>query len=124
MYTYNIGVRYHDIDPLRHVSHVEFITYMQQARLSYLNDELNMEKYGIDPIVVHIEVDYEDSIRVDDDVVVQIECTDPGKTSFRTEYELLADGVIVATGHSVQVAADEETGETLELPQKWRETME
>lgn len=123
MYTYNIDVRYRDTDPLRHVSHVEFITYMQQARLSYLSEQLQMDELGIDPIVVHVEVDYEGSIHLDDDVTVRVECTDPGETSFRTDYELLASGEVVATGHSIQVTADAETGETITIPEEWREAM-
>lgn len=124
MYAYDIDVRYRDIDPLRHVSHVEFVTYMQQARLEYLSEELDMERHGIDPVVVHVEVDYEGPIRPDDDVTVRVECTDPGETSFRTEYELLANGEVAATGESIQVAADAETGETRDLPEEWRAAME
>lgn len=124
MYTYDIDVRYRDIDPLRHVSHVEFVTYMQQARLRYLDDELDMERHGIDPIVVHVEVDYEGPIRLGDDVTVRVECTDPGETSFRTEYEILANGDVAATGESVQVAADAGSGEPCDLPEEWRAVME
>lgn len=124
MYTYDIDVRYRDVDPLRHVSHIQFVTYMQQARLTYMSEELDMERHGIDPIVVHLEVDYEGQIRIGDDVTVRVECTDPGETSFRTDYEIVAGGGTAATGHSVQVAADDETGETCPLPEEWRTVME
>jgi len=124
MYEYDIDVRYRDVDPLRHVSHVEFVTYMQQARLAYLEEELNMNERGIDPVVVHVEVDYEDAIELEDDVTVHLECTDPGDTSFRTDYEFRVDDHIVATGHSIQVAAYAETGETRELSAEWRDAME
>lgn len=124
MFTYNINVRYRDIDPLRHVSHVEFITYMQQARLSCIEEKFSMSERGIDPIVVHIEVDYLDSIKLGEDVTVKVTCSEPGNTSFRTDYEMLANGTTVATGHSIQVTADEETGETIPLPDEWRARME
>lgn len=124
MYEYEVEVRYRDIDPLRHVSHVEFVTYMQQARLTYLDEALDMDERGIDPIVVHVEVDYEDAITLEDDVTVRLECTEPGETSFRTDYEIRARDDVVATGQSIQVAADAETGETRSLPEAWREAME
>jgi len=124
MFTYNIDVRYRDVDPLRHVSHVEFVTYMQQARLSYLEEEFGMSERGIDPIVVHIEVDYVDSIELGENVAVKVTCEDPSNTSFRTDYEILVNEKTVAIGHSIQVAADEETGETLPLPDEWRAKME
>lgn len=124
MYTCEIDVRYKDIDALRHVSHVEYVTYMQQARLEYLDDELNMDAHGIDPVVVHVELDYEQSIHLGDDVVVGVRCCDPGETSFRTVYEIRAGGEIAATGESVQIAADPETGESKPLPDEWRAQME
>lgn len=124
MYTHNIEVRYRDIDVLRHVSHVEYVTYMQQARLSYLTEELDMTAHGIDPVVVHLELDYERPIHRDDDVTVGVRCCDPGTTSFRTEYELRANGDIAATGTSVQAATDAETGEARSLPESWRALIE
>lgn len=124
MFKYNIEVRYRDIDRLRHVSHIEFVTYMQQARLSCLEDKFNMSEHGIDPIVVHLEIDYLDSIRQGDDVVVEVVCKEPGNTSFRTEYKLLANNEVTATGHSIQVAADGDTGKKLQLPDTWRKKME
>lgn len=123
MYEYDVEVRYRDVDPLRHVSHVEYVTYMQQARLTYLEEELDMSELGIDPVVVHVEVDYEDAIYLEADVTVQLESTDPGESSFRTDYELRVGDALVATGHSIQVAADARTGETRELPDVWREVM-
>ncbi len=124
MYAHNISVRYKDIDALRHVSHVEYVTYMQQARLQYLKDELDIDAYGIDPIVVHLEIDYEQPIYQEDDVIAYVQCRDPGETSFRTDYEIRANDELAATGKSVQVVADAATGNPRPLPEEWEEKMD
>lgn len=120
---YEIDVRYRDVDPLKHVDHVEYVTYMQEARLACLNDRFDMATRGLDVIVVHVEVDYEAPVDLGDDVTVGVVLSDPGTTSFRADFEIRANGDVAATGSSVQLVADAETVEPVDLPEDWREAM-
>lgn len=118
-----MDVRYRDVDPLKHVDHVEYVTYMQEARLACLNDRFDMADRGLDVIVVHVEVDYDAPVELGDDVTVGVELSDPGTTSFRSDFEIRGEGDVAATGSSVQLAADAETVEPVDLPPDWRKAM-
>lgn len=119
-YSTKIQVRYRDIDPLRHVSHTEFVTYMQQARLEFSDEVLGMTGVEFDTVVVHLEIDYADDITTGDTVEVAMTVADVGRTSFTVEYEITADGTTAATGESVQVVVDGNTGESVRVPDEWR----
>jgi acyl-CoA thioester hydrolase len=82
-----------------------------------------MAERGLDVIVVHVEVDYEGPVDLDDDVTVGVSLSEPGSSSFRSDFEIRADGEVAATGASVQVVADAETVEPVDLPEDWREAM-
>lgn len=120
MYSTDIQVRFRDIDPLRHVSHTEFVTYMQQVRLEFSEVVLGMTGVDFDTVVVHLEIDYADDITTSDDVEVRMGVTDIGRTSFTVGYEIVASGNTAATGESVQVVVDGETGESVRVPEVWR----
>lgn len=119
-YSTKIQVRYRDIDPLRHVSHTEFVTYMQQARLEFSDTVLGMTGVEFDTVVVHLEIDYIDDITSGDDVEVAMTVTDVGRTSFTVGYEIVASGTTAATGESVQVVVDGSTGDSVRVPDEWR----
>lgn len=119
-YSTKIQVRYRDIDPLRHVSHTEFVTYMQQARLEFSDTVLGMTGVEFDTVVVHLEIDYIDDITSADDVEVAMTVTDVGRTSFSVGYEIVASGTTAATGESVQVVVDGSTGDSVRVPDEWR----
>jgi acyl-CoA thioester hydrolase len=119
-YSTNIQVRYRDIDPLRHVSHTEFLTYMQQARLEFSEEVLGMTGADFDTVVVHVEIDYMDDITTADAVEVGMIVTDLGRTSFTVGYEIEASGSTAATGNSVQVVVDGTTGDSVRVPDEWR----
>ena len=123
-YSTKIQVRYRDIDPLRHVSHTEFVTYMQQARLEFSDTVLGMTGVEFDTVVVHLEIDYIDDITTTDDVEVAMTVTDIGRTSFTVGYEIVASGTTAATGESVQVVVDGSTGDSVRVPDEWRSKLE
>lgn len=123
MEEYAVNVRYRDVDPLRHVDHVEYVTYMQEARMAHLEEQFDMTARGLEVIVVHVEIDYECQIDLGDEVAVGIEFTEPGTSSFQAEYDIRADGETAATGASVQLSADAETVEPIDLPEDWRDAM-
>lgn len=124
IYTTDIAVRFRDIDPLAHVSHTVYVIYMQQARLEFSFEELDMASTGYDQVVVHLEVDYHDDIGRDAAVVTETAVTAIGDSSFTMRYAVLADGDVAATGESVQVAIDTDTGEPCRVPEAWRPVLE
>lgn len=119
-YTTDVDVRYRDIDPLRHVSHTVYVVYMQQARLEFCDALLDLPESDYDTVVVHLEVDYHDDVTQSADVAVETSVTDVGGSSFTMEYEVTADGETAATGESVQVVVDADSGDSTSVPDEWR----
>ncbi|MEF8841966.1 MAG: thioesterase family protein [Haloarculaceae archaeon] len=123
-YTTELQVRFRDIDPLYHVSHTIYVVYMQQARLAFYEDVLGYRESVYDTVVAHLELDYENEVTLDDELTVEAWVTDVGSSSFTMAYELSASGTVAATGESVQVVVDADTGESVDVPAEWRRQFE
>ena len=123
-YTTDLQVRFRDIDPLYHVSHTVYVLYMQQARLAFCEDVLDLRNAGYDTVVAHLEVDYESEVGFGDELVAETWISDVGSSSFTMAYVIRANGTTAATGESVQVVIDGETGEKTPVPDVWREHFE
>lgn len=123
-YTTDLQVRFRDIDPLYHVSHTVYVVYMQQARLAFCQEVLDLRNSAYDTVVAHLEIDYESEVAFGDDLVAETWIGDVGSSSFTMAYEISANDTVAATGESVQVVLDPEVGESTEVPAAWREHFE
>ena len=122
-YTTRLQVRFRDIDPLYHVSHTVYVVYMQQARLAFSEEVLGYRESGYDTVVAHLELDYENEVTLDDELVVETWVTDVGTSSFTMAYAITANGTRAASGESVQVVVDAETGDSTPVPDEWRDRL-
>lgn len=116
-----LPVRYRDIDSLGHVNNAVYLTYLEQARVEYVRDVFGTESPDSGFVVVHVSVDYERPIELDDRVVVALGVTGIGTASVTMDYEIRADGNLAATAETVIVAVDDGTGEPAPIPDVWRE---
>ena len=123
-YSTTLQVRFRDIDPLYHVSHTVYVIYMQQARLAFCEEVLELSDSAYDTVVAHLELDYESEVAFGDEVTAETWITDVGTSSFTMAYEISADGAVASRGESVQVVVDPEAGENTEVPTGWRERFE
>lgn len=119
-FTTEISVRFRDLDPENHVNNAVYGTYIEQARLTYLEDVL------ADPdesrvVLAHLSIDYRRPVTLSDEsVAVTVRTTELGTSSIPMEFELeTADGV-VATGESVMVTVGED-GDPRPMPETWRD---
>lgn len=116
-----LPVRYRDIDSLGHVNNAVYVTYLEQARVEYVQDVFAAGPLDPGFLVAHVSVDYERPIELDDRVVVALGVTDIGTASVTMGYEIRADGNLAATAETVVVAVDDGTGEPTPIPDSWRE---
>lgn len=119
-YTVDVEVRYRDIDNMGHVNNVVYATYLEQARGQYYRDVLDLVLTEVPTVIVHLELDFESSIGPHDDVTVAMRVPRLGTSSIPMEYEVRADDRVAATGETVQVVTDPETGRAAEVPEDWR----
>jgi acyl-CoA thioester hydrolase len=120
-YTFDMQVRFRDIDPMNHVNNAVYATYLEQARAALYEDRLDVDLGQVDTVLAHLEIDFHAPIELDDEVVVALEIGDIGRSSIPMNYEIRADGELAATGQTVQVVFDRETGESVPVPEAWRD---
>ena len=124
-----VEVRFGDLDSLSHVNNAKYLTYIESARIKYFKDLLNMGvgHSRLSVILAKATVDFKIPIVLNDQIEVFTRCSRMGTKSFDLEYALVKvneDQVVeVATAHTILVAYDYEAGQTIPLPDEWRQTM-
>jgi acyl-CoA thioester hydrolase len=120
-----IEVRYGDLDAQQHVNNAKYLTYMEQARMAYLQhlglwDGGSFADLGM--IVAEIEISYRAPIHFSLPVRVGMRVNRLGNKSMILEYRLenAQDGSLFATATSVQVAYDYRENKSIPVPEKWR----
>jgi acyl-CoA thioester hydrolase len=107
-----------------HVNNAVFLTYIESARFAFLEHLVGAA--GIDnmPIIVaRIEIDFRAPVSLGDEVEIAVRATRFGDKSFDLEYVLRVGGRVVAEAKSVLVGYDYVRGESIAIPEGWRERL-
>jgi len=112
-------VRFSDLDGFGHVNNAVFSTYLEQARLAWFGDDAE-EMPLRDVILARTEIDFRSPLGVGETVAIGVRPSRLGTKSFDLEYELRADGRLVAEAKSVLVGYDYTRGESTRIPERWR----
>ncbi|MEX0899062.1 MAG: thioesterase family protein [Gammaproteobacteria bacterium] len=125
VYEHEIEVRWGDMDALGHVNNATYFTYFEQARISWFRaltrDAVMSRKQG--PVMANASCEYRRAIVHPAHVVVEVLLGEPGRSSLPTGYRIrdaLDASVEYATGASVLVWVDYETGKPVPLPDEVR----
>ena len=123
-YVYHDMVRYGDCDMHGHMNHAQFFTFMEQARVGYL------QAIGFDPhsrdtipfILVHASCDYKAPAYINDALNVAMGVTHLGSSSFTMEYAIshARSGELKATGKTVLVYYDYRKMKKTLVPDEFR----
>jgi acyl-CoA thioester hydrolase len=120
-----IGIRFRDIDAMKHVNNAVYATYLEQARAEYARDVLDLDLDDIDTVLATLSSDYSAPLELSDSPVeVRLTVPELGASSIPMEYELRGNGgsgPLAATAETVQVAFDRETGDSRPIPDAWRD---
>lgn len=118
----DIDIRYRDIDSNAHVNNAVYVSYLEQARIQYLQTLLDEDAFDVGFVLVNIDVNYEDEVRYHDGhVTVSLRVTDLGTSSISMAYEITASGRTAVTGTSVMAVLDEDGSGTRPIPEELRE---
>ena len=122
-----IEVRYGDLDPQGHLNNAKYLTYFEQARISYwikmgffTKDQSFME-LGV--ILADVHITYLEPVYFGQSIKVGVHVTKLGNKSMRWEQNVVdADtGKELAKGEVIIVAYDYQQEKTIPIPQEWRE---
>lgn len=122
-YKTEVSVRFQDLDAVGHVNNAVYATYLEEARIGYLKEVFDVDTQQLGAVIANLEIDYRRPVRDDRHVTVAVRTLEPGTASVPMEYEIRADGEVVATAQTVLVTIDYESGETRPIPDEWRERL-
>jgi acyl-CoA thioester hydrolase len=124
MFVHRERVRFRDLDAMGHVNNAVFLTYIESARVGFLQDLGAATTLGdMSIIVARIEIDFRAPVGFGDEVEVAVRASRFGGKSFDLDYTLRVGGKVVAEAKSVLVSYDYDKGEAVELPDEWREKL-
>lgn len=124
-----IEVRYGDLDPQGHVNNAKYMTYMEQARVAYIR-HLGLWHGGsfleLGIILADAQITFLKPILFGTPLRAGVTTTRLGNKSLTMQYSLehSGDGSLYATGSSVLVTYDYASGQTVPIPDSWRETIQ
>jgi acyl-CoA thioester hydrolase len=98
-----ISVRFSDLDALRHVNNAAYLSYLEEARIAYFNDVLDLPRnsLNIGAIIARIEIDYLRPIVLGDEVEILTRVSKIGNKSIDVEHLL----ILVREGENSHAAA-------------------
>jgi len=123
-YEKEIDVRFADFDMMRHVNNVAYATFLEQARVEYIEDVVEEPLMETGAVVADLHIDFERPIDWGESVIVAVRARELGTTSIPLEYEIRADGNLAATAKTLVVTFDQEAGEPRPIPDDWRARIE
>src|SRR5690554_2075281 len=120
-----IEVRYEDLDPQGHVNNARYLTYMEQARVAYFRHIGLWKGEGLLDVLVLLaeaQITYRAPILFCNAIRVGVRVARLGNKSLTMEYCIDGDGGITyATGSTVIVTGHPATGQTIPVPDHWRQ---
>jgi acyl-CoA thioester hydrolase len=116
-------VRFKDVDAMGHVNNAVYLTYLEEARAAWMLELGLASGHDFPIIIARAEIDFRSPARFGDEIEVGVRAGRFGTKSFDLEYELRAGGRTVAAGKTTCVAYDYERGETVAIPDDWREAL-
>lgn len=124
LFQFDIGVRWRDLDAFNHVNNSVFLTYLEEARLVWL-EQLDGPWLTdqIAPVLAAATVNYRRPIGWPETVRVQLFCERLGRSSLTMAHRISSagdDGVLYSDGSVVMVWVDGPSGKAAELPEAVR----
>lgn len=122
-YVTEMEVRFRDLDPLGHVNNAVYASYLEQARVGYYEEVVDVSVDEISFVLANLEIEYKRAIEHGEEVRVGVRTSDVGDKSMTTEFRIEADGELAAVAETVQVAVNEE-GSSTKLPDEWEDAVQ
>ena len=122
-----IQVRFGDIDSMNHVNNAKYLTYIESARIHYIQDVLNSDvdhsKYSV--ILASANIEFLKPVILGDEIEVFTRCSRIGNRSLDLDYEIVkknSDGMVsVAKARTILVGFNYETQQSVAVLDAWKE---
>lgn len=120
-FTYEVPVRFRDLDPLNHVNNAVYASYLEEARTEYIERVLGIEIADNRFVIANLEIDYVRPITLGDDPAISLRIRRLGTSSCTMEYEFRVDGEVAAKAETTLVHIDPDSTKPEPFPDDLRE---
>ncbi|MFO1304865.1 MAG: thioesterase family protein [Burkholderiales bacterium] len=118
VHTSRFHLRFADMDALGHVNNAAYFTFMEQARLEWLEKHApGAYAKRVGPVIANASCTYRTPLVYPKAIEVRMYLGAPGRSSIDSYYEIVADGMIYADGAAKIVWVDLTTGKSTPLPE-------
>ena len=120
-YSHVDRVRFGDLDAMRHVNNVAFLTFFEDARIQYISQLLGDDptsRRGFGFIFAECRINYRAPAFFDEEIRTCIRPGEIGRSSARLEFAMftVGDERLLAEGYGVVVGYDYAAGRSMPLP--------
>ena len=136
--TYDVHVRFSDVDPNQHVNNVTYFEYFQEARVGLVTrlsgvhfDDQGGERpsplgsQGLGLVVGRVDVDYREPLVLRaEPYALRTWVERVGTSSFVIQGAVVEDGRVLSRGRTVMVVIDQSTGRSTPIPDTNRAVLE
>ncbi|OOG60131.1 thioesterase family protein [Rhodanobacter sp. C03] len=119
LYVASLGVRWRDLDAFNHVNNSNFLTYLEEARLQWLQNVRDWFSEESMPVLAASELQYRRPIEWPASLHIELRCTRLGNSSMTIAHRIVdADDAnrLYSDGHVVMVWMNPATGKPVSLP--------
>lgn len=118
-FSQTLEVRYNDLDTMRHVNNAIYLTYIEQARSSYLAAACQWDWTSLNIVLAKTDISYRRSIHYHNKPTVWIRTSKLGRSSITQEVVITEkdrSDIVYAEATVVLVHIDYKTSRPLPLP--------
>lgn len=123
MFVASVTVRWGDMDAFQHVNNAAYLTYLEEARLQWLEHVGDWFTESASPVLAASEVNYRRPITWPTRLRIELRCERIGSTSLTLQHRLIdADDAdrLFSDGRVVMVWMDVASGKSSALPARLR----
>jgi acyl-CoA thioester hydrolase len=118
-------VRFGDLDAMRHVNNVTFLSYFEDARVQYLSQLIGSDpttRRGFGLIFAECRINYRAPAFYDEEIRTCVRPANVARSSVRIEFAMhaVSDGRLLAEGYGTVVGYDYAAGRSIPLPESFR----
>jgi acyl-CoA thioester hydrolase len=119
-------VAFRDLDAFGHVNNAVYLTFLENARVTYMREVLGVDSLSsLLVIVASIQIDFRSRASLGEVLEVGSRVSRVGGKSFDLDHEIRGPGGrLVAEAHTVLVAFDYEQEGPMDVPTEWRDRIE
>lgn len=119
LFVASLGVRWRDLDAFNHVNNSNFLTYLEEARLQWLQHVRDWFSEDAMPVLAASELQYRRPIPWPASLHIELRCSRVGTSSMTISHRIVDAGDasrLYCDGHVVMVWMNPVSGKAMPLP--------